>query len=152
MAENFLLAQWCSQVLTTAMIARSSFHTIFIFASSDEQQTCIHLQHQYAPHPAELAALVYSDMEVEVDHSVSSTGKTLCKYGPVFVPYLHNWTLYGINTVQKRVRIYMAFFLCSVQEVLSQDGRRVSHHSVSRWACLFNLMCGVSGIRCNLYC
>ena len=39
------------------------------------------------------------------------TGKTLCKYGPVFAPYLHDWTLYGINTVQKRVRIYMAFFL-----------------------------------------
>ena len=39
------------------------------------------------------------------------TGKTLCKYRPVFAPYLHDWTLYGINTVQKRVRIYMAFFL-----------------------------------------
>ena len=39
------------------------------------------------------------------------TGKTPCKYGPVFAPYLHDWTLYGINTVQKRVRIYMAFFL-----------------------------------------
>ena len=25
--------------------------------------------------------------------------------------YLHDWTLYGINTVQKQVRIYMAFFL-----------------------------------------
>ena len=40
------------------------------------------------------------------------TGKTPCKYGPVFAPYLHNWTLYGINTVQKWVCIYMAFFLC----------------------------------------
>ena len=35
-----------------------------------------------------------------------------CKYGPIFAPYLHDWTLYGINTVQKQVRIYMAFFLC----------------------------------------
>ena len=39
------------------------------------------------------------------------TGKTPCKYGPVFAPYSHDWTLYGTNTVQKRVRIYMAFFL-----------------------------------------
>ena len=30
----------------------------------------------------------------------SNTGKTPCKYGPVFAPYLHDWTLYGINTVQ----------------------------------------------------
>ena len=28
------------------------------------------------------------------------TGKTLCKYRPVFAPYLHDWSLYGINTVQ----------------------------------------------------
>ena len=40
------------------------------------------------------------------------TGKMPCKYGPVFAPYLHDWTLYGINTVQKWVRIYTAFFLC----------------------------------------
>ena len=40
------------------------------------------------------------------------TGKTLCNYETVFAPYLHDWTLYGINTVQKWVRIYMAFFLC----------------------------------------
>ena len=40
------------------------------------------------------------------------TGKMPCKYGPVFAPYIHDWTLYGINTVQKPVRIYMAFFLC----------------------------------------
>ena len=40
------------------------------------------------------------------------TGKTPCKYGPVFTLYLHDWTLNGINTVQKWVRIYMAFFLC----------------------------------------
>ena len=33
------------------------------------------------------------------------TGKMPCKYGPVFAPYLHDWTLYSINTVQKRVRI-----------------------------------------------
>ena len=42
-----------------------------------------------------------------------NTEKTPCEYGPVFAPYLHDWTLYGINTVQKRVRIYMAFFLCN---------------------------------------
>ena len=36
----------------------------------------------------------------------------LCKYGPVFAPYVHDWTLYGINTVQKQVCIYMAFSLC----------------------------------------
>ena len=44
----------------------------------------------------------------------TNTGKTPCKYGPVFALYLHNWTLYGINTVQKRVCIYMAFFLCNM--------------------------------------
>ena len=44
---------------------------------------------------------------------MTTTGKTPCKYGPVFAPYLHDWTLYGINTVQKQVRIYMAFFLCT---------------------------------------
>ena len=43
---------------------------------------------------------------------VNITGKTPCKYGPDFAPYLHDWTLYGINTVQKWVCIYMAFFLC----------------------------------------
>ena len=31
---------------------------------------------------------------------MANTGKTPCKYGPVFAPYLHDWTLYGINTVQ----------------------------------------------------
>ena len=46
--------------------------------------------------------------------SITNTGKTPCKYGPVFAPYVHDWTLYGINTVQKRVYIYMAFFLCKV--------------------------------------
>ena len=39
--------------------------------------------------------------------------KMPCKYGPIFAPYLHDWTLYDINTVQKRVRIYMVFFLWS---------------------------------------
>ena len=48
-----------------------------------------------------------------------NTGKTPCKYGPVFAPYLHDWTLYGINTVQKRVRIYMAFFLCNIITIIS---------------------------------
>ena len=47
-------------------------------------------------------------------HTLYHTGKTLCKYGPVFAPYLHNWTIYGINTVQKRVCIYIAFFLCQL--------------------------------------
>ena len=42
----------------------------------------------------------------------NNTGRTPCKHGPVFAQYLHDWTLYGINTVQKQVRIYMAFFLC----------------------------------------
>ena len=46
---------------------------------------------------------------------MACTGKTPCKYRPVFALYLHDWTLYGINTVQKRVRIYMAFFLCWLQ-------------------------------------
>ena len=46
--------------------------------------------------------------------SSSNTGKTPCKYEPVFAPYLHDWTLYSINTVQNRVRIYMAFILCNV--------------------------------------
>ena len=32
--------------------------------------------------------------------TLNITGKTPCKYGPVFAPYLHDWTLYGINTVQ----------------------------------------------------
>ena len=45
--------------------------------------------------------------------------KMLCEYGPVFAPYLHDWTLYGIKTVQKRVRIYMAFFLCCTLEIIN---------------------------------
>ena len=28
---------------------------------------------------------------------IYNTGKTLCKYGPVFAPYLHDWTIYGIK-------------------------------------------------------
>ena len=71
MKENFLRAQWCPQVLTAAVIAKSSFHTIFILSSDDDQWACIHLPHQYTPHPTELAASVYSDIEVEVDHSIS---------------------------------------------------------------------------------
>ena len=47
-------------------------------------------------------------------YRIATTRKTPCKYGPVFAPYLHDWTQYGINTVQKRVRIYMAFFLCTL--------------------------------------
>ena len=44
-----LRAQWCPQVLTVAVIAKSSSHTIFIFAFSDDQQACIHLPQQYTP-------------------------------------------------------------------------------------------------------
>ena len=50
--------------------------------------------------------------QIFIVYALDCTEKTPCKYGPVFGPYLHDWTLYGINTVQKWVRIYMAFFLC----------------------------------------
>ena len=40
------------------------------------------------------------------------TGKTPCKYGPVFALYLYCIESNHVNTVQKRVRIYIAFFLC----------------------------------------
>ena len=39
------------------------------------------------------------------------TGKMPCKYGPVFALYLYRIQSNRVNTVQKRVRIYMAFFL-----------------------------------------
>ena len=42
------------------------------------------------------------------------TGKTPCKYGPVFALCLYRIESNRVNTVQKRVRIYMAFFLCVV--------------------------------------
>ena len=58
-------------MFTAAAIAKSSFHTMFLLSSSGDQRAYIHLPDQYAPHPTELAALVYSNMEVEVDHSVS---------------------------------------------------------------------------------
>ena len=35
--------------------------------------------------------------------------KTPCKYGPVFALYLYRIESNRVNTVQKRVRIYMAF-------------------------------------------
>ena len=35
-----------------------------------------------------------------------------CKYGPVFALYLYRIESNRVNTVQKQVRIYMAFFLC----------------------------------------
>ena len=40
------------------------------------------------------------------------TGKMLCKYGPAFALYLYHIESDRVNTVQKRVRIYTAFFLC----------------------------------------
>ena len=36
------------------------------------------------------------------------------KYGPVFALYLYRIESNRVNTVQKRVRIYIAFFLCSL--------------------------------------
>ena len=62
--------------------------------------------------PTELCHLHLSPMKCIITLQLSNIGKTPCKYGPVFALYLHDWTLYGINTVQKRVHIYMAFFLC----------------------------------------
>ena len=44
--------------------------------------------------------------------AVSLTGRTPCKYGPVFTLYLYRIESNRVNTVQKRVRIYTAFFLC----------------------------------------
>ena len=38
----------------------------------------------------------YGDMHL----MLANTGKMPCKYGPIFAPYLHDWTLYGVNTVQ----------------------------------------------------
>ena len=58
---------------------------------------------------------------------LANTGKTPCKYGPVFVPYLDDWTLYGINTVQKWVRIYMAFFLCKNFHWLTMLGQTLTN-------------------------
>ena len=42
------------------------------------------------------------------------TGKTPCKYGPVFALYLYRIESNRVNTVQKRVHIYTAFFLWPV--------------------------------------
>ena len=39
------------------------------------------------------------------------TGKTPCKYRPVFALYLYRIESNHVNTVQKWVRIYTAFFL-----------------------------------------
>ena len=43
-----------------------------------------------------------------------NTGKTPCKYGPVFALHLYRIESNRVNTVQKRVRIYTAFFLCKM--------------------------------------
>ena len=64
---------------------------------------------------ANILPVCWNELKVAIKHfKLAITGKTPCKYGPVFAPYLHDWTLYGINTVQKWVRIYMAFFLCMI--------------------------------------
>ena len=39
------------------------------------------------------------------------TEKAPCKYGPVFALYLYRIESNRVKTVQKRVRIYTAFFL-----------------------------------------
>ena len=46
------------------------------------------------------------------DYSIAITGNTPCKYRPIFALYLYRIQSNPVNTVQKRVRIYMAFFLC----------------------------------------
>ena len=43
--------------------------------------------------------------------TIAYTGKMPCKYGPIFALYLYRIESNRVNTVQKRVRIYMAFFL-----------------------------------------
>ena len=63
-----------------------------------------------------LLGMVFINLVPFRDHLFTDTGKMSCKYGPVFAPYLHDWTLYG--TVQKRVCIYMAFFLCDMPLVI----------------------------------
>ena len=59
-----------------------------------------------------------------------NTGKTPCKYGPVFALYLYRIEFNRVNTVQKRVRIYTAFFLCKSK--LNATSRRNKWQS---WAC-----------------
>ena len=45
-------------------------------------------------------------------YAVNCTQKTPCKYRPVFALYLYCIESNRVNTVQKWVRIYTAFFLC----------------------------------------
>ena len=59
-----------------------------------------------------------------------------CKYGPIFAPYLHDWTLYGINTVQKQVRIYMAFFLCKFELLVLHKHPTYKNHEVHVRGCM----------------
>ena len=47
------------------------------------------------------------------------TGKTPCKYGPVFALCLYCIESNYVNTVQKQVCIYMAFFLCMAKAIIS---------------------------------
>ena len=49
------------------------------------------------------------------------TGKTPCKYGPVFAPDLHDWTLYSINTVQKTGPYLHGVFPVIVSLLLSKS-------------------------------
>ena len=42
---------------------------------------------------------------------ITITGKMPCKYGPILALYLYRMESNHVNTVQKRVRIYMAFLL-----------------------------------------
>ena len=55
--------------------------------------------------------------------SVSSTitGKMPCKYGPIFALYLYCIESNHVNTMQKRVRIYTAFFLCILSPNENKD-------------------------------
>ena len=53
--------------------------------------------------------------------------KTPCKYGPIFALYLYRIESSRVNTLQKRVRIYTAFFLCYYQ---TKSGKRVSYSKV----------------------
>ena len=71
MEENFFMCPVVFPGVDCCRDGKSSFHIIFIFSSND-QQACIHLPYQYAPHPTKLAASVYSNIEVELDHSVST--------------------------------------------------------------------------------